>query len=733
MIANVPLTHADLIPFADLGTEVTTSRGDGSADEYALTRNGVNLTIVVRKDQHALVSEHDGRAHRSSSAAAMLAGPLFADLQQWSEHQGYVFQGREKFIDPIPVNGSLRTGTSDTGFETEFDLGVETLDNSLAERRLELETDRSLILVVNGPAGSGKTTLIEDLARRRAAVWRDRLQPLVLHVESRGRVLQNLRDLLAFSLQSLRATVTYDQVVPLVRHGLVILAIDGFDELADPNGYETAWSQLNELIDETRGRATLVMAGRETFISLARVQRALPAYKSGRDQMPLLTLQEVAPEDAKTWLKGRGWTDATFSLSSVQPIFEKGSYALRPVFLSQFHDLKEELEKEAEFVADLLSFFVERMLDRETTKFTEIQDRSGLAELRVYLQHFLQEIARDLAENQTTAIPNESLRWVAEFAASERFDYTLASVLSNRARNVAFLTPDSRADHTRFAHEQISIHFLAQDCYQAVKDGEVPKYVRRNIFGAEALEGFARAARSLDQDHASGFVAACGDQLARLRNVDRSRQNLAALAVIVACVTEIDYGKQVLVDGMDLNEILIPADAPPIHFSDVVINTLYARSVDLTSVSWNRASLVTLFADELTVIGVDMPLPSVVELPEATLRSPQDIEDWLRRDESIGALDEPEVIQEEVKLLERIDRYRPFWLRDDPDTADRSARRIVNDQSWARVKTILSDLDLIEERNVVASGRPSSFIHFRRPAGRFAENMEVLSALSGLQ
>ena len=730
MIENAPLTQADLTPFADLGTEVSMSRRDGSPDAFMFERNGVNLAIAVKNDQRISVSEQSGRVHRFNSVAAMLAGPLFADLQQWSEHQEYIFQGRTEFSDPIPVFGGLRTEANEANAVTETDLDVHALENSLVQTRLTLETGKSLILVVNGPAGSGKTTLIEELARRRAADWRNSFGPLVLHVESRGRVLQNLRDLLAFSLQTLRVSVTYDQVVPLVKHGLVILAIDGFDELADPNGYETAWSQLNELIDDTRGRATLIMAGRETFISLPRVQSALPAFQRTRDQMPLLTLREVEPNVAKTWLRNRGWTDTTFSLSAVEPIFERGSYALRPVFLSQFHGLKEELEKETEIVADLLSYFVERMLDRESTKFTELQDQARVVELRNYLQSFLQEIARDLAENQTNAIPNESLRWLAEFSASEKFDQEFSGVLANRAQNVSFLTPDARTDHTRFAHEQISIHFLAQDCYQAVENGEVPKYVRRNIFGEEALEGFARVARTLNRDRAHSFVVACESHLARLRNIDRSRQNLAAFAVIVASIAEALQGKELVVEGLDLNELMIPADAPSIVFSNVTINTLYARSVDLTSVTWNGASVITLFADDLTVIGDDMPLPTVVELPNNTLRNRNDIEEWLYGSEVVFEGEASVVPEQELELLKRLDRYRPFWLREDPSTDDRTARRIVNDPNWSKVKRKLLDLSLIRERTVAASGPRANFIHIYRSGGMLSENRQVLSALA---
>jgi hypothetical protein len=82
-------------------------------------------------------------------------------------------------------------------------------------------------------------------------------------------MLQNITDLMAFSLQTLRLSVTYDQVPVLVRHGLVTLAIDGFDELGDPNGYDLAWAQVNDLVVEARGQGQIILAGRETFIGRA--------------------------------------------------------------------------------------------------------------------------------------------------------------------------------------------------------------------------------------------------------------------------------------------------------------------------------------------------------------------------------------------------------------------------------------------------------------------------------
>ena len=94
-----------------------------------------------------------------------------------------------------------------------------------------------------------------------------------MQLAGRGRVLTFIQDLLAFSLQRMRVPVTFDQVPILVRHGLVTLAIDGFDELGDPSGYEHAWGQLNELIRDVRGGGAIILAGRDTFIGPERIRR----------------------------------------------------------------------------------------------------------------------------------------------------------------------------------------------------------------------------------------------------------------------------------------------------------------------------------------------------------------------------------------------------------------------------------------------------------------------------
>ena len=92
-----------------------------------------------------------------------------------------------------------------------------------------------------------------------------------------------------------------------VRHGLVTLSIDGFDELGDPNGYDLAWGQVNELVTQIRGRGTARFGGARDVhrIWADQVENHVPE-KSGVMRSTALTLLPPEPDTAKGWLRMQG-------------------------------------------------------------------------------------------------------------------------------------------------------------------------------------------------------------------------------------------------------------------------------------------------------------------------------------------------------------------------------------------------------------------------------------------
>ncbi len=610
--------------------------------------------------------------------------------------------------ETIPIHGLLSSSNTSASIEELDTVLIPSENTSVPHLR---------ILLVDGPAGIGKTSLIRALSFSRAAAYRQSRHPLVLHVESRGRVLQNLVDLMAFSLQTLRVSVTYDQVPVLVRYGLVTLAIDGFDELADPNGYELAWAQVNDLVTAVRGRGSLLLAGRETFIGRDRLLAALTAFRNDTDELYTYTVDPITPNVAKQWLRDHGWTDTALEQDNVEPLFESGSYALRPFFLSELARQGVHDQVVSGAVDDLMWFLVEMMIDREANKFGgDVEAATTPKVRRAFLQRFLGEVARDLAENQTEAIASDSLAWIAEVSAAELVPPTLVGILKNRAGVVAFLTEDDRRGYKRFSHTQLLNHFLSRITIDAVLVGEVPKYIRRNIFGADFLVSFADVLGHIEQARISSFAKTAVAHVDQLGDLDRSRRNLATLVILAMGVLDDDL--DLVLSDVSIDEALVIETAGILTLRKVAIAQLDARGADLRAFIFDTdCHVFSLIADTATNLPHNFPSPQRIQLPDSILTDPAEIAEWLSisggHADDVSSAGIPAHLNNHgiIGLLGRACRYRSFWMRDGEEKA---TRRILQDPYWNTLREVLGRHGLLTVRHVPASGQAGEFFHIRR-------------------
>ena len=284
MRPSLSLLVDELATFTDLGTTPPQPRDLGDSFSLRLYREGAELELEFHDDPTGKVTERSletGKLRRHASYRALLASERFGNLRQWTHNQISSLHRITSDQHPIIVKGILDSG--------EDAMNVREIDDFLVSQTVPQQSVQ--IMLIDGPAGIGKTRFIESLSASRALDYLKKQRPLILHVQSRGRVLTFLQDLIAFSLQRMRLSVTFDQLPVLVRHGLVTLAIDGFDELGDPNGYDLAWSQVSELVNQVRGNGTLILAGRETFIGKERITKNITSLQSSRDLISAFSLQ----------------------------------------------------------------------------------------------------------------------------------------------------------------------------------------------------------------------------------------------------------------------------------------------------------------------------------------------------------------------------------------------------------------------------------------------------------
>ncbi|MEG8040478.1 NACHT domain-containing protein [Sphingomonas sp. LR60] len=447
----------DLMPFADFGS--TAEEGDGS---FSLYRNGL-LTEVVPTEAGYIVRTPQEPEQLLKNAGALLASSRFADLGRIAQNQAVVLGAVRMRSSPVPITSELKQVA---GSVPDFIATAEpwkALDSWLQNLEQTKQEDSIDLLLIDGPAGVGKTTIVREAALLRAESY-DGSLPLIVQIVSRGRVLQNISDLIAFALQDVRANLTIRELMVLIRHGLITLAIDGFDELSDPNGFQTAWSGLNTLFEGARGVATILLAGRETFISTQTIQRQLTSFRPTNDRLSSLSLSDPYPEAARAWLLNQpGWNADLLTLDFVEPIFVSKSYALRPFFLDVIAREPDALRDSEPPASDLLTYLVDVMSRREAQKFFESLDPpNGNEAIKVYGEYvgrFLEEVARDLAENQTDALADDALDLLATVAANGLLPDDQIPAVVQRARTIVFLANDVQPGHVRFAHEQLQQHF----------------------------------------------------------------------------------------------------------------------------------------------------------------------------------------------------------------------------------------------------------------------------------
>lgn len=728
MISTQSKLLNDLAVFSDLGTDPPQMVSSGNDLVVRMLRGGETLELTFADEGKGKIIERWGsdevRIH--ASFKALLASEKFGNLRKWADVQGGLLRRSHEKLEPlIPLQGTL-------SIDKEV-AGLDRIDEILVNRTRPADLSTQ-ILLIDGPAGIGKTILIEQLACYRATHFKTTQLPLILHVQSRGRVLTYLQDLIAFSLQTLRLGVTYDQIPIFVRHGLITLAIDGFDELGDPRGYDLAWAQVSDLVEQVRGYGTLIFAGRETFIGRDRLFNDINSLSKERDIVDSLTLDPPEPGTAQDWLRKKGWSSDDFI--AVEELFEPHSFALRPFFLAKLADPEIATAVRGQTAENPLSFLIDRMIEREASKFGDAVDAIwDMDQRQTIVRQFLREVARDIAENQAESIDETSMAWLVEATVGDDQDRDVLALLKNRATVMAFLTTDDRPGRRRFAHTQILNHFLGEETIDTIGRGEMPKYVKRIIFGADFLSTFSGLLLHMARENPDCirmFLQSAFSLARGYFSVDRGAHNLGALLVAALPVSDLFPGFRI--EDLEVDESLIQGTASPAEIKNTNISQLDIRGADIEALTFSKTNIVTLIVDETTRISRSFPNPGIIQDETsnanrgAVISNPVDIKRWLDehgRVDSAVPRDRTGLVPETVrhhglyKLLGRVCRVKQYWIR---MVGDDRASKIVNNELWPELQSLLEDHDLIRLEMRHPSGSPSNFIHIKRPIDILSED-----------
>lgn len=713
----------DLANFADIGTDPPFIHSNDNHITIRIVRKGDLSEITVHKNTKEIYEAWADEQKKYSSFAALLASERYGNLRGWASQQAKaISQELDETGSLIKVNGHLNDSIKTAD--------VEYIDNFFSGSQRNESTQ---ILLIDGPAGIGKTQFITSLAHKRAVTFLKTQRPLILHVQSRGKTLSFLYDLMATSLQKLRLDVTFDQAPILAKYGLITIAIDGFDELADPDGYNNAWFQVSDLIQNIRGCGRIILAGRETFIGRDRVKKDISSIRDDCDELSVLTLQPPSKSTAMSWLSQQGWDDT--KLRKIEDYLEPNSLALRPFFLKTLSNsvVIDHISSNNDIIqssgSSILSILLDAMIEREIDKFGDaIEQQLKPWERRDYLRNLMAEAARDMAESNTSAISDSTLSWLVEIALPKQIDEAALRILKARSVNIAFLTNDERRGYRKFYHEKFYEYFLSIATIDIIATQRTGRVLARNILGSSFLETFGDIVNSiLPYTRIPIFFEQLFSMFRSYPPIDRTRKNLGALAI--ASLTVADSYNDYIISDIELDECRIVGTSSGGIIKNVVISQLDCRGANLSSVKFSNVGIFSLIADPDTILPDTFPIPQQIRdiSSSETLFAPEERDTWVKRhfenppDEDIGLIP-PHLRQHDaIKLLKKACRMRTYWLRLGDDIY---TNRILQDNWWLVIERLLSKNGLLKEEYRQASGTNARFIHVRQAHDILSETQE---------
>lgn len=691
-------------PFEDFESS---ERDDGWT--VMMVREGDRIRLI--RDSNKIRMFSNDRESKFASIKSLLASDDFSNIGRLATAQRH--ETRHLIADETGSmkNFILCRGEIETDANGASDLSFDKVSDLIDEK-----SDRLRIFVVDGVAGVGKTLLIERLVRERALQPSYKSgRPLVLHVKSLGKVLTALDDRIAGTLSNLKTQFYQEELRPLVRRGIIHLAIDGFDELSDSRGYKRAWGALRDFIRDLDGKGTCILAGRDTMLDRDAVVDGLGTAVN-EAAITILNLRYPEPKDISDWLslkskwKGKG---NKIYRNQVERQTWSIDYLRRPFFVSRIADL--EPRDYAEIGGDPISYLMESMILRESKKIVpaDSENINGISITDLYSE-ILAETARLMMDDETNRIEVEMLRLIAESVFEGNLTKEMIDAFAQRVETFALFEADVNDEGVRiFPHENIRSYFYSKYVVNHFCQFGATNGMYRVFLSLEDFRIFNGIVRRASLENQKNLRHAMMKTLRSSTSYGCMPSNIGGL--LLAFLPFEDDENAFSLANLDLTDAWL-ADQTDIQkgsLNNVTISRLDVRGADLSGITFENVVVSEMLVDQFVRFGESVPEIKSLNLHNATagksrIFDPTEVHDWInvkvKKEQNLKTPDQ------RWKLLEKFSRVslRQYWIRD----GDEDTKRITRSDHWEGLCDLLRRHDRLEtSEKVQASGRPAKWYH----------------------
>lgn len=440
-------------------------------DEYGVIEDGRGSFLFERNGQEINI-----RVYRKDDD-----GPLYANYNG-NEVLYRMFLSKDLAHLDLLASRMLQYNEDITNY-VNSDVERITVDDKSNGKALEILMEEAKtpamvgtkVSFVTADAGHGKSVLLRHLQHVVAEKYLSgEVGYLFWHIDLHGRDLVRLNEAIMFEVNKLRfGGLFYSTILTLMRRRLIVLGIDGFDELAAEIGGETALSSLSNLMSLLEGRGNLIAASRRAFFNSQDYLKRTGLLKNnlgGSCEFNEIRISNWKEEQCKEYLELNAFDTEEYDklvakLGASHPLIERPYLFTKLVGLSFESNISPSAYLQ-DSQLDSINAIIEAFVRREVQKWTGAFDSETGAPYLSFDQHIqlLSEVAMEMWQSQKDVISTENLQLLLSLLIDEwQLDERVKPKVIRLVESHALLVVESGRDRYRhFDHEEFKNYFLAK-------------------------------------------------------------------------------------------------------------------------------------------------------------------------------------------------------------------------------------------------------------------------------
>lgn len=379
---------------------------------------------------------------------------------------------------------------------------LDTLQEVLGRDRI----GTTAVVYLVSDAGEGKTTTINALARAQARAFKEKKTGwLLVPVPLGGRPFLRFDDVVAAALLNrFRFPLFFDSFMELVRMGVLVPALDGFEEMFVEGAAGDAASALGNLMSLMQSSGTALVAARQAYFDYksldtqARLYDALSGQSVSFAQVRIRRWNSVQfkayASRAGLQSTERDYDSLSRHLGSEHPLLTRAFLVRLLVDLLQSQGIDSVLAQIDGGASDYFGELVKPIISREAHRWI---DRSGepFMPLLTEGEHLLllESVAMEMWLAEASLVPADVLEWAAEvFSEAARKNAAVTRQVVERVKQHALLVNrGGQKAAFQFDHEEFYYYFLGRAVAArmvAGVDGDIKQALRRSALPQLAVE-----------------------------------------------------------------------------------------------------------------------------------------------------------------------------------------------------------------------------------------------------